>query len=179
MGFGCTAVSPPAKIRIFFVQSEKLTGFGTFFCSFLVADLLGNILANLLGDRLALLSWLLPRNVAAVLHLLGDNIHLLEVFLLLFFCLFLCLFWFSCFCFCVHLVLARNLLALGGLNLPCNLDNDNVDNFFCNLETRVPTIREIVFTSVICDHNSCQNRDMEICFDITCFECELELGIEM
>ena len=80
MGFGCTAVSPPAKIRIGFVQSEELTGFGTFFCSFLVADLLGNILANLLGDRLALLSWLLPRNVAAVLHLLGDNTHLLEVF---------------------------------------------------------------------------------------------------
>ena len=52
---------------------------------FLVADLLGNILANLLGDRLALLSWLLPRNVAAVLHLLGDNIHLLEVFVVVVF----------------------------------------------------------------------------------------------
>ena len=104
MGFGCTAVSPPAKIRIFFVQSEKLTGFGTFFCSFLVADLLGNILANLLGDRLALLSWLLPRNVAAVLHLLGDNAHLLEVFFVcvfvfLFLRLFLCLVFVFMFCF--------------------------------------------------------------------------------
>ena len=103
----------------------------------------------------------------------------LFVFLFMCFCfpffvfLFLCICF--CFCFCVHLVLARNLLALGGLNLPCNLGNDNVDNiifatltmtmltfYFCNLgnemltifffatwTTRVPTIREIVLTSVI------------------------------
>ena len=117
-----------------------------------------------------------------------------KFFLLLFFCLFLCLFWFSCFCFCVHLVLARNLLALGGLNLPCNLGNDNVDNlFFCNLDNQSPHNsrncsheRDLESCFDInrkflqnCIHNSCQNRDTESCFDITCFECELELGIEM
>ena len=207
MGFGCTAVSPPAKIRVIFVGVDGF--WDVFFCNFLVADLLGNILANLLGDRLALLSWLLPRNVAAVLHLLGDNTHLLEVF---FVCAFV--FLFLCFCFCVfafvfvstsfwrgtclHSVdstcLATWTMTMLKIFFFCNLDNDNVDNlFFCNLDNQSPHNsrncsheRDLESCFDInrkflqnCIHNSCQNRDTESCFDITCFECELELGIEM
>ena len=110
---------------------------------FLVADLLGNILANLLGDRLALLSWLLPRNVAAVLHLLGDNIHLLEVFfVVVFFVCFCVCFGFRVFVFvftsfwrgtCLHSVDSTCLATWTMTMLTiffCNLINDNVDNLF-------------------------------------------------